>query len=88
MNGEKNWLPSNHKTAPVPRWFTRHFGSLRVRYKLMVLHNLFFLVLSVAVYLSVIPVFSEHMTSARQRELHMAAQLFGAELPVGSSTAP
>ena len=78
MNGEKNWLPSNHRSARLPKWLVRHFGSLRVRYKLMVLHNLFFLVLSIAVYLSVIPVFSQHMASARQRELHMVAQMFGA----------
>jgi signal transduction histidine kinase len=88
LNGEKNWRPNSHKTTRVPRWLTLHFGSLRVRYKLMVLHNLFFLVLSVAVYLSVIPVFSQHMASARLRELHMAAQMFGAELPIGSSPEP
>ncbi len=58
------------------------FGCLRVRPKLVVLHNLFFLVLAIAVYLSVIPVFSENITEARQRELRMVSQIFAADLPL------
>lgn len=82
MTGEKNSLSNRLELAHPPRWFTRHFGRLKVRYKLMVLHNLFFFVLAVAVYLSVIPVFSEHIAAARQRELHMISQIFSAELPL------
>jgi signal transduction histidine kinase len=52
------------------------FGALQVRPKLVVLHNLFFFVLTVSVYLSVIPVFSENIARARERELTMIAQIF------------
>lgn len=82
MTGDKSSLFNRLELARPPRWFTRHFGRLKVRYKLMVLHNLFFLVLSVSVYFSVIPVFSEHIAAARQRELQMMSQIFGAELPL------
>ena len=82
MSGEKSWRPNSHKPAKRLTWFTRHFGGLKVRYKLMVLHNFFFFVLAVSVYLSVIPVFAEHISAARQRELQMISQIFGAELPL------
>lgn len=58
------------------------FSALKVRPKLVVLHNLFFLVLTVSVYLSVIPVFSENIANARSRELHMLSQIFSADLPL------
>jgi signal transduction histidine kinase len=58
------------------------FRALKVRPKLVVLHNLFFLVLTVSVYLSVIPVFSENIANARNRELHMVSQIFSADLPL------
>ena len=81
---EKSLLPVKDRPAKPPTWGTRHFGGLRVRYKLMVLHNLFFFVLSVAVYLSVIPVFSEHIAGAKQRELQMVSEIFDAELPMSA----
>ncbi len=46
----------------------RTFGNLRVRPKLMVLHNLFFLVLTCAAYFSLIPLFEQQVRNARQRE--------------------
>ena len=58
------------------------FSALKVRPKLVVLHNLFFLLLTVSVYLSVIPVFSENIANARNRELHMVSQIFSADLPL------
>lgn len=58
------------------------FSALKVRPKLVALHNLFFLVLTVSVYLSVIPVFSENIANARSRELHMVSQIFSADLPL------
>jgi signal transduction histidine kinase len=82
LTGEKSSLFNRLELARPPRWFTRHFGRLKVRYKLMVLHNFFFAVLAVSVYLSVIPVFSEHISAARQRELQMMSQIFSAELPL------
>src|SRR5689334_11167027 len=61
------------------------FGDLKVRPKLVLLHNIFFLVLTVSVYLSVIPVFEQKIASARQRELAMMGQIFAAELPISAS---
>lgn len=52
------------------------FGNLRIRPKLLVLHNLFFLVLTVGVYWSVIPLFERRVASAKQREFTLLAQLF------------
>src|SRR6185436_7066158 len=40
---------------------TRGFGNLKVRLKLIVLHNLFFLVLTGAAYFSLIPLFEQQM---------------------------
>lgn len=42
----------------------RIFGDLKVRPKLMVLHNLFFLVLACAAYFSLIPLFEEQVADA------------------------
>ncbi len=66
------------KEAPrqIGRQAFRLFGNLRIRPKLLLLHNLFFLVLAVAVYLSVIPLFEKRVASAKQREFVLLAQLF------------
>ena len=40
------------------------FGNLKVRPKLMVLHNLFFLVLACAAYFSLIPLFEKQEADA------------------------
>lgn len=55
---------------------TKSFGNLRIRPKLLVLHNLFFLVLTVGAYWSVIPPFERRVASAKQREFTLLAQLF------------
>src|SRR5688572_12769263 len=56
--------------------FSRAFSNLKVRPKLMVLHNLFFLVLALAVYFALIPLFEQRVMQARARELSLiAAQL-------------
>jgi signal transduction histidine kinase len=54
---------------------TRFFGNLKVRPKLMVLHNLFFLVLSCAAYFSLIPLFERLVADARAREVSITAQV-------------
>jgi signal transduction histidine kinase len=79
-----NWrnLFSVDGTPKSPNPVLRSFSSWKVRKKLALLHNLFFIVLSVSVYLSVIPLFSQHLDAARQRELHMLSQIFTAELPL------
>jgi signal transduction histidine kinase len=52
----------------------RLFGDLKVRPKLMVLHNLFFLVLTCAVYFSIIPLFEKQVADAQTRELTILHQ--------------
>jgi len=53
---------------------TRFFGNLKVRLKLMVLHNLFFLVLACAAYFSLIPLFEKQEADARAREVAILEQ--------------
>jgi len=53
---------------------TRSFGNLKVRLKLMVLHNLFFLVLTVAAYFTLIPLFEKLVADARGREVAIVQQ--------------
>ena len=50
---------------------TRIFGNLKVRPKLMVLHNLFFLVLAFTAYFTLIPLFEKQVADAQQRELQI-----------------
>lgn len=68
------------KTARLPRRLQRRastiFGNLRLRPKLLLLHNLFFLILALAVYFSVIPLFEKRVASAKQREFTLLGQLF------------
>lgn len=52
------------------------FGDLAIRPKLLVMHNVFFLVLTICVYWSVIPLFERRVASAKQREFTLLAQLF------------
>ena len=80
MSAVKNSRPNKPCQPPTSVW--RAFGGLRVRPKLVLLHNLFFFVLAVSVYFAVIPVFSAHIDDARERELLMAKQIFGAKLPL------
>jgi signal transduction histidine kinase len=47
----------------------RVFGNLKVRPKLMVLHNLFFLVLTCAAYFSLIPLYEQVVTDSHAREI-------------------
>ena len=52
----------------------RTFGNLKVRPKLMVLHNLFFLVLTCAAYFTLIPLFEKQVTVAHDREVQILEQ--------------
>ena len=61
---------SSNKTSSA----VRLFGDLKVRPKLMVLHNLFFLVLTCAVYFSIIPLFEKQVADAQARELTILHQ--------------
>ncbi len=53
----------------------RTFGNLKIRPKLMVLHNLFFLVLACGVYFSLIPLFEKLVADARAREVSILRQV-------------
>ena len=87
MSGDRNSRLNRHK-APTnpPNLAVRTFGKLRVRQKLAFLHNFFFLMLAVSVYLSVIPLFSSHIAQAKQRELREISQIFAAGLPMSQAT--
>ncbi len=59
-------------------------AALNVRVKLAILHNVFFLVLATAVYLSLIPLFADHLSAARDREFRVVTQIFSSELSSGN----
>ncbi len=63
------------------RGLGKRFGDLRVRPKLIVLHNLFFLVLSVAVYVAIIPGFERRVASAKLIEVSLVTQMFLEDRP-------
>jgi signal transduction histidine kinase len=69
--------PPNSK-AGRRRPLRRLFGDLRIRPKLIVLHNLFFLVLAVSVYLSLIPLIEGQIAASRTRETALVRQMFAA----------
>lgn len=70
------------------RTLIQRFGDLRVRPKLIVLHNLFFFVLAVSVYMSVIPLYEQKIYSAQARELYNVSQIFRTDFPTKSGGAP
>lgn len=57
---------------------SRRFGDLRVRPKLMVLHNSFFIILTLAVYFSIIPLIENRLVTARTREISLIWNSFSA----------
>ncbi len=63
----------------------RIFGNLKVRPKLMVLHNLFFLVLTCVVYFSLIPQFEALVTAARTQEVAFLERIPEAEGQIKAS---
>ncbi len=60
----------------APRGLGRLFGDLKVRPKLMVLHNIFFVVLASAVYFALIPPFEQQVERAEARETALVMELF------------
>ena len=81
MSTHRNLRPSNSKPAKPPNVVFRAFGGLKVRQKLAILHNVFFFVLAVSVYLSLIPLFSNYLAAAREREFKVVSQIFSSDLP-------
>ncbi len=69
--GAARGIPSR-VMAPKPlTGMTRRFGDLRVRPKLMVLHNTFFLMLACSVYFAVINQVSSRVEQAKSREMSL-----------------
>ena len=62
---------SNRKRESVGR----AFGNLKVRPKLMVLHNLFFLVLTTAAYFSLIPLYEQLATDTRAHQVVVSGRI-------------
>src|SRR5579863_7995478 len=60
----------------------RLFADLKVRPKLMVLHNLFFIVLAAATYFTLIPFYKQQVNDARERELSIITQIFRFDVPL------
>jgi signal transduction histidine kinase len=68
--------------ARHPGYFGKRFGDLKVRLKLIVLHNLFFLVLTSSVYFTVFPLLEQRVSGARSREISLITQAFLADAPL------
>jgi signal transduction histidine kinase len=74
-------LPRPVREAPTSR-IGRTFGNLEIRPKLIVLHNLFFLVLSGSVYFAVIPPFERRVAYAKTIEISLINEIFAADRPL------
>lgn len=68
--------------ARHPGYLGKRFGDLKVRLKLVVLHNLFFLVLTSSVYFTVFPLLEQRISGARSREISLINQAFLADAPL------
>ena len=82
---ERNLRRSNSRPAHHPNLLLRAFGALKVRQKLATLHNIFFIVLAVSVYLSLIPLFADHLSAARDREFRMVWKTFSSDVPASGN---
>ncbi|MBI2687658.1 MAG: hypothetical protein HYX27_15210 [Acidobacteria bacterium] len=65
-----------------PGYLGKRFGDLKVRLKLIILHNLFFLVLTGSVYFTVFPLLEQRVSGARSREISLITQAFLADAPL------
>jgi signal transduction histidine kinase len=86
----RNWLPvrnlPKHWNAPrspvePPSGLGRRFGDLKVRPKLIVLHNVFFLTLACAVYFTIMPAFERRVSQARAIEIGLITEIFSSDRP-------
>jgi len=65
----------------TPGYLGRRFGNLQLRLKLIILHNLFFLILSGAVYFTVFPLLEQRVQDDMAREVALCRVLFESENP-------
>jgi signal transduction histidine kinase len=72
-------LPKGNLPVPLSQGTRRGFRDLRVRPKLIVLHNLFFLILASAVYFSLIPWFEQRVHQAKTIEISLITELFAGD---------
>jgi signal transduction histidine kinase len=72
---------NRQEAAPVVRGLARRFGNLKIRPKLIVLHNVFFLILTAGVYFAVIPPFQGAVERARMIELSLITEIFAGDKP-------
>ncbi len=68
--------------ARHPGYLGKRFGDLKVRLKLIVLHNLFFLVLTSSVYFTVFPLLEQRVSGAKSREISLVTRAFLADAPL------
>jgi len=68
--------------ARNPGYLGKRFADLKVRLKLIVLHNFFFLVLTSSVYFTVFPLLEQRVSGARSREISLITQAFLADAPL------
>ena len=68
--------------ARNPGYLGKRFGDLKVRLKLIVLHNFFFLVLTSSVYFTVFPLLEQRVSGARSREISLITRAFLADAPL------
>ncbi len=73
-----NRIESAYTPKPY-RGLSKRFGDLRVRPKLIVLHNLFFLILALAVYVTVIPPFEHRVANAKTIEISLITEIFAGD---------
>lgn len=79
----ENFLLNRKPGSPAPyTGLARAFGDLKVRPKLIVLHNLFFLILACAVYFTVIPSFEGRVAAAKTIEVSLITQIFSEDRPL------
>jgi signal transduction histidine kinase len=76
LSAEKSLRPNRPRIAGKPDFLFRAFNGLSVRPKLVILHNFFFAVLAVSVYLSLIPLFSDQLSATQKRETKLYTQMF------------
>lgn len=65
---------------PVLERIERRIGNMRIRLKLMVFHNVFFCLLALTIYLSIIPVLESRLDAAYQREIQVLQALLAAPM--------
>ncbi len=59
----------------MPTGLGRRFGNLRIRPKLILLHNIFFLTLTAAIYFTLIPSFERRVLAARANEIRLLTEI-------------